>query len=125
MRKLLVIDDEKSVRDTLQILLTHFGYEITVAENGPRGIELFGTAPFDGAVVDLHMPAMNGLEVCRVLREKAGGAIRDFPVWIITGARTREAADSAAQVGARTMLSKPFAWDEFRAMLDREFASHD
>jgi DNA-binding response OmpR family regulator len=68
------------------------------------------------------MPGVDGLQVCRSLREKALAAGHDFPVWIVTGARSREAELAAIQAGARAMIGKPFEWAEFQAMLEREFA---
>jgi two-component system response regulator RegX3 len=121
MAKLLVADDEQSVRDTLAYFLRQSGYEVVTAENGTRALELFNTEPFDGALVDLLMPGLDGLAVCKAIREKSAAAGRDFPVWIVTGARSHEAANAAAQHGVRALIGKPFDWMEFRSMLEREF----
>jgi CheY-like chemotaxis protein len=121
MPKLLVADDEQSVRDTLAYFLRQSGYEVVAAENGTRALELFDAEPFDGALIDLLMPGIDGLSVCKAIREKSAAAGRDFPVWIVTGARSHEAVQAASQHGVRAFVAKPFEWLEFQAMLEREF----
>ena len=91
-------------------------------ENGLRALELFAAEPFDGALIDLLMPGVDGLKVCKTIRETSAAAGRDFPVWIVTGARTHEAVAVATQYGVRAFVAKPFDWLEFRAMLEREFS---
>ncbi len=121
MAKLLVADDEQSVRDTLAYFLRQAGYEVVTAENGTRALEIFNAEPFDGALIDLLMPGVDGLSVCKAIREKSAAAGRDFPVWIVTGARSHEAVNAATQYGVRAFVAKPFDWLEFRGMLEREF----
>src|SRR5688500_13235799 len=108
MRTLLIIDDNQSVRESLQFLLERRGYAIGVAESGPEGITLAGLQVFDGALVDVSMPGMNGLEVCRALQAQAAEAGRNLPVWMMTGARTLELAKAAVEAGALALLPKPF-----------------
>ncbi len=107
-RTLLVIDDNKSVRESLRFLLERRGYLVLTAENGPDGIATAAQHSIDGAMVDVNMPGMNGLMVCRVLAERAEEEGRPLPIWMMTGARTPELSKSALEAGALVLLAKPF-----------------
>lgn len=117
---LLVIDDNPSVRESLRFLLLHRGYQVLVAENGPEGIALAAQNIIAGALVDVSMPGMNGIDVCRALRAHAAQAGRDLPVWMMTGARTESLARQALEAGALVLLQKPFSY----ADLFRQFDEH-
>jgi CheY-like chemotaxis protein len=108
MPTLLVIDDQESVLDTLRHVLTAQGFTVAVAENGAAGLALFDRLVIDGALVDIRMPGLNGVEVCRELRARAQQAGHDLPVWLITGSCTAELRRLAAAAGAVTVLTKPF-----------------
>ena len=69
MPSVLVIDDDKLVRETARILLSTKGYEVVLAENGKTGIEIARSRPFDVAIVDLFMPDMDGLQVIGAIRQ--------------------------------------------------------
>lgn len=107
-RTLLVIDDNKSVRDTLAFLLGERGFGAVLAESGSQALELAGQSPIDGALIDIYMPGMNGLATCRELRARAAAAGRQLPVWMMTGARTTQLAEAAREAGALGLLGKPF-----------------
>jgi CheY-like chemotaxis protein len=107
-RTLIVIDDNKSVRESLRFLLMRRGYAVLEAENGPNGIALVEQNVIDGALVDVNMPGMNGIAVCRALREHAARNGRSIAVWLMTGARTNDVAKAAAEAGALLLLQKPF-----------------
>ncbi len=114
-RTLLVIDDNKSVRDSLRFLLIRRGYAVLVAETGQEGLALAAQAHVNGALVDVNMPGMNGVDVCRALKEQASAARREIAVWVMTGARTPELHRLAAEAGALAVLGKPFDFpDLFR-----------
>src|SRR5688572_30277655 len=107
-RTLLVVDDERSVRDCLRILLERRGYNVLVAENGASAIDLAGRHVVDAALIDVHMPGMHGVVVCRALHAQAAANGRTIAVWMMTGARTSELVRSTAEAGARELLGKPF-----------------
>jgi DNA-binding response OmpR family regulator len=123
-RTILLIDDDKSVRDSLCFLLERRGYKVLVAESGPRGIELAATSPVDGALVDVHMPGMNGITACRALRDQAQQAGRTIAIWMMTGARTTEIVKAAAEAGALMVLAKPFNYAELFGNFDAQFGRH-
>jgi CheY-like chemotaxis protein len=118
MPTLLVIDDNSSVRESLRFLLRRRGYEVLTAESGAEAIALAAQHPVDGAIVDVNMPGMNGIEVCRALREQAAAAGRSIAVWMMTGARTPELIKRAELVGALAVLGKPFDHEELFQQLD-------
>lgn len=120
-RTILVVDDDQSVRDSLRFLLERRGYDVVLAENGARALELAAASRFDAAMVDVHMPGMNGVEVCRALRAQAAQAGHALAVWMMTGARTAELARSAAAAGALATLPKPFDYPELFRRFEKQF----
>lgn len=119
-RTLLLIDDDKSVRDSLCFLLQRRGFSVLAAESGARGIALAAEHNVDGALIDVHMPGMGGVEVCRALRALAEKNGRPMPIWMMTGARTNEIVKAATEAGALMVLAKPFDCAE----LFRRFEAH-
>jgi DNA-binding response OmpR family regulator len=111
-RTLLVIDDNKSVRESLRFLLLRRGYAVQVAENGREGIAIAAENRIDGALVDVNMPGMNGVQVCRALREQAAARGQAIAVWMMTGARTQELGKQALEAGALALFGKPFDFAE-------------
>lgn len=107
-RTLLVVDDNQSVRESLRFLLLRRGYTVFVAEDGAAALALAAEHSIDGAIVDVNMPGMNGIEVCRVLRERAAAKGRDVAVWMMTGARTPDVLKHSREAGALDLLGKPF-----------------
>lgn len=103
MAKILVIDDEKSIRITLKDILEHEGLEVDLASNGPEGIEIFRSADYDVILCDIKMPDMDGLEVL----EKIQDISRDVPVIMISGHGTIDTAVEAIKKGAFDFIEKP------------------
>src|ERR671927_428287 len=116
--RLLVIDDDEQLLTALRRALAYEGYDVAVAPSGEEGLRLARDAPPDVVVLDVRLPGIDGLEVCRRLR--AGG---DVPVLMLTA--RDEVADRVAglDAGADDYLVKPFAVDELlarvRALLRR------
>jgi two-component system KDP operon response regulator KdpE len=119
MRTLLIIDDHESVLYTLGYVFGLRGYQIRTANSGAAGIKLAAEESIDVALVDLHMPVMDGFTVCRGLRQQAIVAGRDIPVFMMTAAHTPAAAAKASEAGAVALLKKPFDHDEFLAAVER------
>ncbi|HVU32535.1 MAG TPA: response regulator [Opitutaceae bacterium] len=107
-RTLLVVDDNQSVRESLRFLLLRRGYTVLVAEGGAEALSLAEQTAVDGAIIDVNMPGMNGIEVCRALRTRAVDAGREIAVWMMTGARTPETVRLAREAGAIDLFGKPF-----------------
>jgi CheY-like chemotaxis protein len=121
-RTLLVVDDNRSVRESLKFLLLRRGYSVLIAENGPEAVTAAQQNHVDGALVDVNMPGMNGIEVCRLLREHAVAAGRPIAVWMMTGARTPEVLKLAREAGALDLLGKPFDLHALYRRFEEHFA---
>lgn len=119
-RTLMVIDDNKSVRESLRFLLARRGYAVLDAADGPAALALAAQHPIDGALVDVNMPGMNGVAVCRALHEHAAANGRRIAVWLMTGARTAEIARAAAEAGALVLLQKPFDIPDLMRRIEEE-----
>ena len=111
--RVLVVDDDRAVREALRRVLTLAGYEVQTAEGGAEAIELVVQAVPDAVVLDVGMPDVDGLEVCRRLR-LLGNRV---PILMLT-ARV-EISDRVAglDAGADDYLVKPFDVDELKARL--------
>jgi len=120
-RKLLIVDDNKSVRDSLRFLLERRGYATVVAAGGPEAIALAGQQVFDGALVDIHMPGMNGMAVCRALQAQAAEAGRKIALWMMTGACTPEITKASIDAGALMLLAKPFDYEDLYRRFEEQF----
>ena len=105
MSKILVIDDEQSIRDLLDRLLRRKGYDVVLAESGRKGLELFRPERPDVIVLDLKMPAMDGLTVLRQIRSLN----RSQPVIVLTGSRTAEMEQQVRALGVTEYIAKGFS----------------
>src|SRR5580658_4225555 len=111
--RLLVVDDEASVREALALLLDLSGFRVATAADGREAIRMLATDPPDAVILDVLMPGLDGLEVCRRMR-----AVSDrTPVLMLT-ARTQVSERVAGlEAGADDYLAKPFAHEELIARL--------
>jgi two-component system, OmpR family, response regulator MprA len=111
--RVLVVDDEPAVREVLERILRLEGYEVELAADGREAIGRQRAAPADAVVLDLLMPHVDGLEVCRRMRD-AGDRT---PVLMLTA--RHEVSDRVAglEAGADDYLPKPFSIDELMARL--------
>lgn len=112
---LLIVDDEKLIREGIQRLLARENLRLTLAENGARAWQLLQQESYDLVLLDLMMPEMNGLELLELLHEK----MPDQIVLIITGHATVELAVEAMKRGAYDIITKPFTPDQLRLVVRR------
>ena len=105
MAKLLIIDDERGIRNTLKEILADEGHEVEVAENGKQGLEMAQAKAYDLIFSDIKMPELDGLEVLKALKE--GEEAIETPVVMITGHGDVETAVQALKLGAYDFLLKP------------------
>ena len=120
---MLVIDDQPSVRISLEYLLGLSGYDVCGADSGLNAIALADTEAIDGALVDGHMPVMNGFETCLRLRAQASARGRTLRIWFMTGASTAAIERRAIELGAFGVLTKPFDYTTLLARLEHGFSS--
>jgi two-component system response regulator MprA len=112
--KILVVDDERAVRESLQRALELEGYRVELAGDGEEALERLARAsPPDAAILDVLMPGIDGLEVCRRLR--AGGSA--LPVLMLTARAEVDSRVAGLDAGADDYLPKPFALAELLARL--------
>ena len=111
--RILVVDDDPAVRGALERALRLGGYEVTTAENGPAALQSLQLSPPDAIVLDLGLPGVDGLEVCRRVRS-AGD---DTPVLILTARDAVSDRVLGLDAGADDYLVKPFALAELEARL--------
>ncbi|NQT57197.1 MAG: response regulator, partial [Desulfobacteraceae bacterium] len=113
--KILVVDDEKSIRDGCHRVLTGKGYDVSTAENGQQALDILTKEAVDIILLDLKMPVMNGEEVLK----KSHDQYPDIPVIIITGHGTVDTAVECMKKGAYDFIPKPFQIDQFLLTIKR------
>ena len=108
MKRVLIVDDEPGLRQSLGLLLTDAGYTVTAEQNGRRALERATAEPFDLVLCDVRMPEMDGLTFLRNYRQRGGGAL----VIVMSAYGGEDAAIAAMKEGAYDYLPKPFRPDE-------------
>jgi two-component system, OmpR family, response regulator MprA len=124
--KILVVDDERAVRDSLRRALELQGYQVDLAADGAEALaQLESNGQPDAVVLDILMPGMDGLEVCRRIREQGSGV----PVLMLTARDAVGDRVAGLDAGADDYLVKPFALEELlariRALLRRATPTAD
>lgn len=110
--KILIIEDEKNLARFVELELQHEGYETTVANNGREGLALAINEEWDLILLDLMLPEISGLEVCRRLRP-----IKNIPVIIMTARDSVMDRVAGLDLGADDYIVKPFAIEELLARI--------
>ncbi len=113
MEKILVVDDEQSLRDVLSIMLKRAGYVVTSAMDGEEAIELLHKEIFDLVITDLRMPKIDGMEVLKAVKSASPETV----VLIITAFASADSAVEAMKQGAYDYLTKPFQVDEVQLII--------
>jgi DNA-binding NtrC family response regulator len=111
MAKILLIDDEESVRTVLRIALERDGYDVEEAVNGRQGLALYGERPADLVITDIAMPEMNGLDMMVELTQKF------LNVKVIAMSGGADSLTVAKQLGACETVQKPFNLDQLLGMI--------
>jgi two-component system KDP operon response regulator KdpE len=122
--RILVVDDEPAIRRTLRANLVARGYDVTVVETGEEALRLAGLHMPDLLILDLMLPGISGLEVCRSLR-----ALSSVPILVLSARGEERTKVQALDLGADDYLTKPFGMDELlarvRALLRRPLVPVD
>jgi two-component system response regulator MprA len=119
--KVLVVDDEPAVRNALSKALRLERHAVEVAEDGEQALELLATSQFDAIVLDIAMPKVDGIEVCRRLREIGDKT----PVLMLTAKGEVDDRVAGLDAGADDYVMKPFALQELKARLRALFRRSD
>ena len=111
-RRILVIDDETDIRESLELLLTGEGYSVELAENATIGFQKFEGGNYDLVLLDLMMPDRSGMEVLADIRERD----KETPVFLLTAYGSIDVAVKALKSGASDYFAKP--WDNEKLLLE-------
>lgn len=115
MDRILLVDDDKIIVDSLREFLTEEGYTVDGADSVKSAVELLGRQPYAILITDVNMPEADGFELLDILRNR----FNDVAPIVITGYGTIESAVEAMRMGAYDYLTKPIIDEELRLVLDR------
>ncbi|MFH1220648.1 MAG: response regulator [Candidatus Eisenbacteria bacterium] len=118
-RRILVVDDQESMRSLLKDMLEVIGYEVALAEGGEEALRLMQASQFDLVLTDLNMPGMDGTALLRAI--KANKA--ELPVVIITGYGTFHTEKRVMREGANGYISKPCTLTKIESTLSSVFSA--
>ena len=113
MARILVVDDEVSIRRALERFLTEIGHEVFVASDGEEALSILEQNVIDLALVDLVMPKVDGIELIRRIK----GNYSDIVAIVLTGFGTITSAVEAMRAGAYHYLTKPFELDDIASLI--------
>ncbi|KAA9302282.1 MULTISPECIES: response regulator transcription factor [Aerococcus] len=113
MKKVLIVDDEASIRKLLQFNLEKEGYEVTTAEDGNQGYELGKSNQFDLIILDIMLPGIDGMEICRRLRQKS----IETAILMLTAKDQELEKIIGLELGADDYMTKPFSPREVLARM--------
>jgi two-component system, OmpR family, KDP operon response regulator KdpE len=111
-RRILVCDDEPQILRALKVVLREAGFEAIAAETGEEALDRAAVRPPDAAIIDLVLPDIDGIEVCRRLREWS-----DMPILVLSAVGEEEEKVRALEAGADDYVTKPFGARELVARL--------
>lgn len=110
---LLIVDDERSIRLSLKTILSNFGFGIVEAARGEEALALVRSAQFDAVLLDINMPGMGGIDVCRIMRKTSPR----LPIVMLTVQGGEDRKVEALDAGADDYITKPFQLRELTARL--------
>jgi two-component system response regulator RegX3 len=110
--RLLVVEDEESFVDALSVGLDHEGFDITIARDGQEAVLLFDKGNFDAILLDLMLPKMSGLDVCRAIRAES-----DVPIIIVSAKGEEVDMVLMLELGADDYVTKPYRLRELVARI--------
>ncbi|NUM88472.1 MAG: sigma-54-dependent Fis family transcriptional regulator [Bdellovibrionales bacterium] len=113
-RTILVVDDEESIREFLQIMLKREGWKVESAESAVKALRILEKQSFDAVISDISMPDMSGIELLTKIRQSKP----NLPVIVITAFGSTESAVEAMKLGASDYLTKPFEVHELKLCLE-------
>ncbi|MBE2238408.1 MAG: response regulator transcription factor [Caldilineaceae bacterium] len=117
--RILVVEDDRRIRDLLRRGLIFEGYSVDIAEDGETALHVARETPPDAVILDIMLPKMDGLEVCRRLRSAS-----NVPIMMLTARDSVPDRVTGLDAGADDYMVKPFAFDELLARLRALFRRH-
>ncbi len=119
MKKILVVDDDRAHAMMLKTLMTDWGYEVYLADDGISGVKMVKAQPFDLVLMDMKMVKMSGMEALQHIKIYNPS----LPVMIMTAYSSVQTAIKALKIGAYDYLTKPLDFDKLKLTIDRIFES--
>lgn len=116
--KILVADDEMPIQEILSIQLARLGYEVVLAGDGVEAVSMYEAEKPDLVLLDVLMPRLNGLGVCRRIREIEKASGRRVPVLFLTARDSTHDKTSAALSGGDEFVAKPVSFEELRERVE-------
>src|SRR5678816_1198045 len=117
--RILIVDDEPSMREMLRIVLRRDGYDVVIAQNGREALERLRGEPIDLLLSDIRMPDLSGVEVLRAAKQTN----RDIIAFMMTAFASTDTAVEAMRLGAVDYFTKPFSMDELRLKIRQHLES--
>jgi diguanylate cyclase (GGDEF)-like protein len=118
--KILVVDDEESMRELIVSLLSPRGHQCVTANNGLEALDKIMETKFDAIITDIVMPEMDGITLTKELSKH----YQNLPVMVMTGFTEDYSAETAVASGAREFITKPFSISEFLIRFDKMMRDH-
>ena len=116
-KRILVVDDDPDIRQVLLDRMSSFGYAVETAIDGREALDALRCGGFDGMLLDMRMPEIDGLEVLRRTRVSHP----DLPVVVVTALSVQQQATQAVAEGARAYLLKPFDAPQLKQVVEQCF----
>ncbi len=120
MKKILIVDDEKDIVETLAFMLKAKGFECIYAYDGEEGLHLAKTSNPDLIILDVMMPKINGYKICRLL--KFDNKYKNIPIIMITARSQEEDKIIGEETGANEYITKPFEFSEVLEKINKYLA---
>ena len=117
--KIFIVEDERRIARFLQIELEHEGYETAMEDNGRRALDRIVQGDFDLVLLDVMLPEMDGMEICRKVRE-----VSEVPIIMLTARDDVSDMVSGLDLGADDYITKPFDMQDLLARIRRALRSH-
>lgn len=114
---ILIADDEEGHRSLLEMLLTLDGHDVVSVDNGKAALEYLKEHTPDLAILDVHMPDVNGIDLCQRMRKVS--RLKDVPVIILTALRDEKTQTMAKMAKADLVIGKPLEGKDFRATVSQ------
>lgn len=109
MKKVLTVDDSRTIREMVAFTLRGAGYEVYEAENGVKGIEMLQKEAIDLVIADINMPEMDGITMIRTIR--GDNQFKKMPILVLTTEGDERRKNEGREAGATGWIVKPFAPD--------------
>jgi DNA-binding response OmpR family regulator len=123
-RKILIVEDEQKIADTLKLGLSENGYYVEVAYDGQIGLRLFEQHEFNLVILDINLPGLNGYQLCKIIRSKSP----QIPIIMLTALSALQDKIEGYDAGADDYIIKPFEFKELlmkiRVLLKRTMDQH-